>query len=462
MLATADSFDPMLSQLRQAVDLSPDSTPRLSHSHSNNSNDERWADIAIDAPCSNNVVQTCEQQATKKDEWAVQAFVDESDMVYTTEDLDSVGSRLHDSGRCKPCAFFHTKGCNSGNGCLFCHRCPAHEKQRRKRLRRQLCHSLLNSFDGRGGRSQGESRLAHPTKAGHTRIVSSDTTSTCSGWSNADAQFAHSRGSSTSSQATGMYEHSEANLGYVQSPTGMYGNAQPPMMSPSNNMQPVMFQVGPPGAIVMQPCNESWNEAAPNEAMESMPMLEAQTLSPNGSRDMDDSFAGAGGVINSMPPVPAGKLHALQCQEPPPPPSGLPTVPTMPQAQPALAMQSPTQRSEQTSPTLSLPAGACEQPSQQMQGMSVSPVGYMTCGNYQYALVPVPVQQYDNGAAYAVSPTAYNGSPVNQQQQWGPYEEYGHVMTPTYQPEQRCFPGYEAVAVENPMQCAVGGSSQWW
>merc|ERR1719446_554968 len=96
------------------------------------------------------------QSSMKEDNMALEIYEDETELMYSnallsSEDLDSVGSRLHDSGRCKPCAFFHTKGCNSGDGCLFCHRCPAHEKQRRKRLRRQLCHSLLNSFDGRGG-----------------------------------------------------------------------------------------------------------------------------------------------------------------------------------------------------------------------------------------------------------------------------------------------------------------------
>lgn len=57
----------------------------------------------------------------------------------------SAGSHLHEAGRCKPCAFYHTKGCNSGTECEFCHLCPPHEKARRKRLRRQLCNSILYS-----------------------------------------------------------------------------------------------------------------------------------------------------------------------------------------------------------------------------------------------------------------------------------------------------------------------------
>jgi len=53
--------------------------------------------------------------------------------------LTSVGSRQHHLGRCKPCAFFHTKGCKSASGCLFCHLCPPNEKQRRKALYRRMC-----------------------------------------------------------------------------------------------------------------------------------------------------------------------------------------------------------------------------------------------------------------------------------------------------------------------------------
>merc|ERR1711884_173746 len=57
--------------------------------------------------------------------------------------LPSVGSKLHSEGRCKPCAFFHAKGCHSGASCLFCHQCPAHERQRRKRFLRRIRADLL-------------------------------------------------------------------------------------------------------------------------------------------------------------------------------------------------------------------------------------------------------------------------------------------------------------------------------
>lgn len=48
----------------------------------------------------------------------------------------SMGSDGHDLRQCKPCAFFHTKGCSSGRDCEFCHLCPKGEKQRRQKEKR--------------------------------------------------------------------------------------------------------------------------------------------------------------------------------------------------------------------------------------------------------------------------------------------------------------------------------------
>merc|ERR1712224_671085 len=40
--------------------------------------------------------------------------------------MSSVGSVDHGSGKCKPCAFFHSdpQGCANGRECMFCHMCP--------------------------------------------------------------------------------------------------------------------------------------------------------------------------------------------------------------------------------------------------------------------------------------------------------------------------------------------------
>jgi len=51
-------------------------------------------------------------------------------------ELPSVGSEGHHRLKCKPCAFFSTKGCNSGAQCTFCHLCGPYEKRRRKKERR--------------------------------------------------------------------------------------------------------------------------------------------------------------------------------------------------------------------------------------------------------------------------------------------------------------------------------------
>eukprot|EP00930_Biecheleria_cincta_P048293 TRINITY_DN33638_c0_g1_i1.p1 TRINITY_DN33638_c0_g1~~TRINITY_DN33638_c0_g1_i1.p1 ORF type:complete len:364 (+),score=52.08 TRINITY_DN33638_c0_g1_i1:93-1184(+) len=53
-------------------------------------------------------------------------------------ELPSIGSREHRVGECKPCAFLHTKGCNSGAMCSFCHLCVAGEKKRRQRAKKAM------------------------------------------------------------------------------------------------------------------------------------------------------------------------------------------------------------------------------------------------------------------------------------------------------------------------------------
>eukprot|EP00933_Yihiella_yeosuensis_P051429 TRINITY_DN49365_c0_g1_i1.p1 TRINITY_DN49365_c0_g1~~TRINITY_DN49365_c0_g1_i1.p1 ORF type:complete len:321 (-),score=79.33 TRINITY_DN49365_c0_g1_i1:274-1236(-) len=58
------------------------------------------------------------------------------------QNTTSVGSRLHLAGKCKPCAFFHSRGCSNAQDCEFCHECPPQEALRRKRVRRQLLRPL--------------------------------------------------------------------------------------------------------------------------------------------------------------------------------------------------------------------------------------------------------------------------------------------------------------------------------
>jgi len=55
-----------------------------------------------------------------------------------TGELPSVGSALHGSGQCKPCAFLHSKGCENGLNCQFCHVCDADERRRRRQAKLEL------------------------------------------------------------------------------------------------------------------------------------------------------------------------------------------------------------------------------------------------------------------------------------------------------------------------------------
>lgn len=53
-------------------------------------------------------------------------------------ELPSAGSAGHESGQCKPCAFFSTKGCQNGVQCQFCHLCEPGEKKRRRKEKMQF------------------------------------------------------------------------------------------------------------------------------------------------------------------------------------------------------------------------------------------------------------------------------------------------------------------------------------
>merc|ERR1719420_322362 len=46
-------------------------------------------------------------------------------------ELPSIGSLLHHTGECKPCTFFHTRGCENKEKCQFCHLCGPREKKKR-------------------------------------------------------------------------------------------------------------------------------------------------------------------------------------------------------------------------------------------------------------------------------------------------------------------------------------------
>jgi len=70
-----------------------------------------------------------------------------------TAELPSVGSGEHAAGCCKPCAFLHTKGCESGLACKFCHLCGPEERKRRRQgklqERREVHRAMKEKQTGR-------------------------------------------------------------------------------------------------------------------------------------------------------------------------------------------------------------------------------------------------------------------------------------------------------------------------
>jgi hypothetical protein len=54
-----------------------------------------------------------------------------------SEEMPTIGSMGHKTRSCKPCAFLHTRGCENGVGCPFCHLCLPGEKKRRLKEKKE-------------------------------------------------------------------------------------------------------------------------------------------------------------------------------------------------------------------------------------------------------------------------------------------------------------------------------------
>lgn len=68
---------------------------------------------------------------------SAEGFESADDVSTQPKELMSKGSRLHAAGKCKPCAFFHTKGCVADANCEFCHECAPGEKKLRRKERQE-------------------------------------------------------------------------------------------------------------------------------------------------------------------------------------------------------------------------------------------------------------------------------------------------------------------------------------
>lgn len=150
---------------------------------------QSWADFVDE------VVTDAKEQSTE-----ALAVVDEIALSEEPIKESFGGSALHKTGRCKPCAFFHTKGCQNDKNCQFCHLCPPGEKQRRKRLRERMCEKLGQCLQKPAAFDQVDqwnSKSGHRRQASGASLGDTSTQSTCSGWT----CFSHSRESSSSSVA---------------------------------------------------------------------------------------------------------------------------------------------------------------------------------------------------------------------------------------------------------------------
>jgi len=59
--------------------------------------------------------------------------MDLSQIPLGSPDMPTMGSAGHWIGDCKPCAFYHKRGCTNGVECNFCHLCDSSEKKRRQK-----------------------------------------------------------------------------------------------------------------------------------------------------------------------------------------------------------------------------------------------------------------------------------------------------------------------------------------
>jgi len=140
---------------RTAVARSP--SGHRSTSPSNTSGDEDWSGQGTPRM---SWAQDDEDIKTEKDGKGLAKF-EEGPL----KSMDSVGSSRHNEGRCKPCAFYHTKGCNAGDQCLFFHRCPPLERGRRKRFCRRIRAKLLFDMISGSDASAREAILANQRTA---------------------------------------------------------------------------------------------------------------------------------------------------------------------------------------------------------------------------------------------------------------------------------------------------------
>lgn len=78
----------------------------------------------------------------------------------------SKGSKTHQNGVCKPCAFFWKDGCKNGPDCQYCHLCPPGELKRRKKARAMLLRRQSRYNDGTFCRPHNDGRPSRTARLG--------------------------------------------------------------------------------------------------------------------------------------------------------------------------------------------------------------------------------------------------------------------------------------------------------
>lgn len=86
----------------------------------------------------------------------------------STEPLSK--QEAHDTGVCKPCAFFHRQGdgCQYGESCAFCHFCEKDAMKQRKQVKRQMMKDQHNKLKARSWDNAAAQELGSRAEANFT------------------------------------------------------------------------------------------------------------------------------------------------------------------------------------------------------------------------------------------------------------------------------------------------------
>eukprot|EP00928_Gymnodinium_smaydae_P009081 TRINITY_DN13353_c0_g1_i1.p1 TRINITY_DN13353_c0_g1~~TRINITY_DN13353_c0_g1_i1.p1 ORF type:complete len:471 (-),score=85.47 TRINITY_DN13353_c0_g1_i1:186-1430(-) len=330
----------------------------------------------------------------------------------------SPGSLGHEAQQCKPCAFFHAQGCQTGSACKFCHLCPPREVQRRKRLRRRTAREQMALRQ-----QQGASGLAgwYPTHSRQTSAASSWGSGTSSTWGSGSPQ-------STPSSPSGTTEDSSGGGAMAPRPFSS-------MMAPMLAMAASMLQPSAPEAdqanagsrlVLRQPDGSVWSEEKTGEDLDGIrtpesfgsPRESQTSWKPQAVGDsavhavgmaspyMDHAFpADASYAVMTMPACSSVHMQPQLSQYPLPPQRAAPAAAGMRQQQ---HLQRAMQPQPHMAPVPAYSGECCGVP--------------YTAGFWQPGLMAPDAQQQQShvGAAYRSGDGggAWGGLPIERMNQW--------------------------------------------